>query len=233
MSKGIPSKKAFDAAVAIASTRGQITFLQDWPGSFCDFLVMTPYGILAVSVKRTRRIRAEVAEIAMDFNETLNMIRAADHCPGIYCEFWLWSPYGTMRFFEVEGFRLTELGLTGLPLVPLVTGKFSGQPGNSTETPATLPGIVQAGQTDSPEKGPGTTTGRKNPAAISLVPAPAQPAPPEPHYIQYLRHRNAEIQRKNEEAAVTGGKPVAGPTPVLPGPGEEGSPAENSPPGRA
>lgn len=233
MSKGIPSKKAFDAAVVIAGTRGQVIFLQDRPGSFCDFLVLTPYGILAVCVQRTRRIRADIAEIAMEFNETLNTIRAADHCPGIYCEFWLWSPYGTMRFFEVEGFRLTELSLTGLPLVPSVTGKFAGQPGDRTVEPENLPGLVQAGQADSPEKGAGAATGRKNPATVSPAPAPAQPAPAEPHYIRFLRRRNAEIQRKKEEATVTGGKPVAGPAPVLPGPGEGGSPAESDPPGRA
>jgi hypothetical protein len=233
MSKGMPSKKAFDAAVAIAGTRGQVIFLQDRPGSFCDFLVLTPYGIIAVCVRRTRRSRADIAEIAREFNGTLNTIRAADHCPGIYCEFWLWSPYGTMRFFEVEGLRLTELGLTGLPLVPAVTGKFTGAAIHRTEMPAILSGIVQAGQPDSPEKGAGTATGRKNPAAVSLVPAPAQPVPTEPHYIRFLRRRNAEIQRKKEGAAVTIGKPVAGPAPVLPGPGEGGSLSENGPPGRA
>jgi hypothetical protein len=83
----MPSKKAFDAAVGIAGTRGEVIFLKTWPGSACDFLIRTPYGIIAVSVRRTRRIRADIAEIAMEYNETLNQIRAADHCPGIWCEF--------------------------------------------------------------------------------------------------------------------------------------------------
>ena len=108
MSKGMPSQKAFDAAVAIAGTRGEVIFLKTWPGSACDFLIRTPYGIVAVTVRRTRRIRAGIDEIAYEYRETLNLIRAADHCPGIWCEFWLWSPYGTMRFFEIDGFRLTS-----------------------------------------------------------------------------------------------------------------------------
>jgi hypothetical protein len=233
MSKGMASKKAFDAAVASAGTRGQVIFLQDRPGSFCDFLVATPYGIVAVCVRRTRRIRADIAEIAMEFNGTLNTIRAADHYPGIYCEFWLWSPYGTMRFFEVDGLRLTELGPAGLPLVPTVTGKFAAAAINRTEMPAILPGIAPAGQEISPEKIPGSAPGPADPAAGPAAPAPARPAPAEPHYIRFLRRRNAEILRKKEEATATVGKPVAGPAPVQPGPGEGGSPAESGPPGRA
>ena len=232
MSKGMPSKKAFDAAVAIAGTRGQVIFLQDRPGTACDFFVLTPYGIIAVCVRRTRRIRAGIDEITYEYRETLNLIRAADNCPGVYCEFWLWSPHGTMRFFEVDGFRLTELSLTGLPLVPSVSGRFTGLPDTCRKTPAPLPDSGHAGQTNFPEKVSGTAAGQKNPAALSLVPAPALPAPAEPHYIRFLRRRNAEIQRSKEESRDTGGEPGARPSPVLPGPGEGGSPAEDGPPGR-
>ena len=205
----MPSKKAFDAAVAIAGTRGEVIFLKTWPGSACDFLIRTPYGIIAVSVRRTRRIRAGIDEIAYEYRETLNLIRAADNCPGIYCEFWLWSPYGTMRFFEIDGFRLNELSLTGLPLVPLVTGRFAGQPDTCKQTPATMPDTGRAGQPDSPEKVPGAAPHQKNPAAVSLFPPPARPAPAEPPSIRFLRRRNAEIQRKKEEARAAGGGPGA------------------------
>jgi hypothetical protein len=233
MSKGMPSRKAFDAAVAVARARGQVIFLQAGPDFASDFLVITPYGIIAVCVRRTRRIRTGIDEIAYEYRETLNLIRAADTCPGMYCEFWLWSPYGAMRFFQIEGFRLTEISLTGLPLVPAVTGKFAGQPGNCTKTPGIIPGIAPAGQRESPENVPGGATGQKNPAAVSPVLVPARPAPAEPHYIRFLRRRNAGIQRKKEEARAAGGEPGARPSPVLPGPGEGGSPAEGGPPGRA
>jgi hypothetical protein len=232
VSKGMPSRKAFDAAVAIASARGEVIFLKTRPGSACDFLIRTPYGIIAVTVRRTRRIRAGIDEIAYEYRETLNLIRASDTCPGIYCEFWLWSPYGTMRFFGIDGFRLTELSLTGLPLVPPVSGRFAGQPDTCMDTPATMPDTGHAGQTNFPEKVPGAAAGQKNPDAASMVPAPAQPAPAEPHYIRFLRRRNAEIQRKKEESRAAGGEPDARPSPVLPGPGEGGSPAESGPPGR-
>ena len=231
--KGRVSKKAFDAAVAIAGTRGEVIFLQDRPGSFCDFLVFTPYGIIAVTVRRTRRIRAGIDDIAYEYRETLNQIRSADTCPGVWCEFWLWSPYGAMRFFEIDGFRLNELSLTGLPLVPPVSTRFAGQPDTCTQKPAIIAGIAPAGQPDSPQNVPGAATGQKNPAAVSPVPAPARPAPAESPAIRFLRWRNREIQRKKEqESRPAGGEPGARPSPVLPGPGEGGSPAEGGPPGR-
>ena len=220
MSRGIPSQKAIDAAVAIARTRGQVIFLKDYPGSACDFLVITPYGIIAVCVRRTRQIRADIAEIAMVFNDTLNRIRAVDHCPGIWCEFWLWSPYGTMRFFAVDGFRLTELSLAGLPLAPVVTGRFAGQPAHPAEAPGNLSAGTPAGTPGSPGPAPGAAPEQKNPGPAPGV--PGRPAATEPHFIRFLRRRNAEVrQKKEEESRQTGKGPAAG-TP--PGAGDDALP---------
>jgi hypothetical protein len=208
MSRGKPSRKAFDAAVAAAKARGQVIFLRTYPGSACDFLIVTPYGIVAVCVRRTRRVQADIAEIAMAHNETLNGIRAADHCPGVSCEFWLWSPYGTMRFFLVEGPGLIELSPHGLPLVPPVTGRFAGQPANCTGSSENIPDNAPAGL----RSFPGNT-----PAALPAAPAPGKPAVRDPPYLRFLRRRNAEIQRrKEEESLATGRGTAAGASPLPP-----------------
>jgi len=203
MSRGMPSAKALDAALAIARARGRVVIVHTWEGYDCDFLIDSPHGLSAVCIRRTRRIRASLAEIAEHYRETLNMIRAGGHCAGVACEFWLWSPYGSMRFFQVEGFGLVELTLLGIPLMPPVTAKFSGMMETRRKSPKKIPGTISADEKISPGNSPGAD--RKSPGPAGAGPAPGTTREPAP--VRYLRWRNAELQRRKEEGRGAGGSP--------------------------
>jgi hypothetical protein len=202
MSRGMPSAKALDAALTIARARGRVVIVQTWEGCDCDFLIDSPHGLSAVSVRRTRRIRASLAEIAEHYRETLNAIRAGGHCSGVACEFWLWSPYGSMRFFQLEGFGLVELTLLGIPLMPPVTAKFSGTPDSKRKSAGKVPGNISDCENISPEKFPGAD--RKIPGPAGSGPAPGQAGIREPAPVRYLRWRNAELRQRKEEGRVAG-----------------------------
>ncbi len=249
MSRGRASEQAFAAAVAVARARGQVVFVRAWPTSACDFLLLTPYGIVAVCVRRTRRIRAEPEEIVRDYRETLNRIRANGHCAGISTEFWLWCPYGTMRFFLLEGFTLVEISIFGLPLVPSVTGeiagrskKYQGASGSPEKKPA-----EPYGNNSVPGEKPGTLAGKNSslnhfPGAFGQDnPAPnfsGRSRPRELPYLRYLRRRNAEIPEKSGEVAqrrssdpahsqISAREPL--PPPGKPPPGTISAPDHSSP----
>jgi len=217
MSRGRSSKKAYDAAVAVAPARGQVIPVQSWPGSACHFLLITPQGIVSVCVQRTRRIQAEIGKILQDYRDTLNQIRGSAHCAGISKEFWLWCPYGTMRFFVIDGFTLEEISVFGLPLVPPVTEKFIRKSPEKSGSSKNNPG-VPAGSTPAPQPGPGPAG---EPGLVT--PAASRPGAREPPYVRYLRKRNAPAGQEKEEAARARKKP--------PGPGRNAPPSgETVPP---
>jgi hypothetical protein len=195
----MPSAKALDAALAIARARGRVVIVHTWEGYDCDFLIDSPHGLSAVCIRRTRRIRASPAEIAEQYRETLNVIRAGGHCSGVACEFWLWSPYGSMRFFQVEGFGLVELTLLGVPLMPPVTAKFSGVPDMRRKSAGKITGDAPAGEKNSPDKFPGAGADPKMPGPAGASPATGQAGIRESAPVRYLRRRNAELQRRKEE----------------------------------
>jgi len=213
MSRGMPSRKALAAAVVVAGARGRVLFLKDSPGPAYDFLILTPYGVIAVTVRRTRHIRDCLEGILHDFREILDLIRAGDTCPGVYCEFWLWSPAGAMRFFQLEGFRLTELGITGLPLMPPVTGTFPGP-----VPPGDAQGIIPAGRPPGPGRIPdthaGTAAGRDDPGQPA-APGPALPTAADQSYARFLRNISAAIRRQKEAGGAVG-DPPAGHSPARP-----------------
>jgi hypothetical protein len=209
MSRGKRSAKALDAALAIGRARGRVILVHSWEGRDCDFLIDSPHGLTAVSVRRTRRIRASLAEIAEQYRETLNAVRAGGRCSGVAGEFWLWSPHGSLRFFEVDGFGLVELTILGIPLVPPVTAPFSGMPGPDRKSHGKIPGNAPAGEKCSPEKIPGA--GQKIPGPAGAGTVPVRTGIPDPVPVRYLRRRNAELQRQKEEGARAAGDP--------PGPG--------------
>jgi hypothetical protein len=222
MSRGMPSEKALNAALYVARGRGRVVMVGSWEGRDCDFLIDSPYGLSAITVRRTRRIRASLAEIAERYRETLNAIRAGGHCGGVACEFWLWSPYGSIRFFAVEGFELLELTRFGLPLMPPVTEKFGSMPATGRKIPEKIPDAAAGGPKNLPEKMPDTNAKESTPGPADT--AAGRPAPPEPAPVRYLRRRNAEIQRKKEETKAARQKKI--PEPARDPPGGTGNPPE-------
>lgn len=153
MSRGKPSGKALDAAVIVARARGQVLFLRQYPGALCDFLIITPDGIIAVCVRRALRLWSSIDEIMTMYQGTLGQIQAADHCKGVTCEFWLWAPYGTMRFFRLGDSTLAELSIYGLPLNASAANESLRQPEGSAGTPVNSYGNFVEGLKSSPPAG--------------------------------------------------------------------------------
>ncbi len=219
MTRGKSSNRALDAAVIVARARGQVLFLRPYPGSTCDFLLITQDGIFAVCVRRARRLWACIDEILKTFEETLCQIRAADHSTGIICEFWLWSAYGTMRFFRIDDDAgLVELDRYGLILAGSDAGR-SGWAGIHVNTSGNLVENQQnpesAGVVLCSQKIPGLT----GPVSVS-------PGISDPPYIRFLRKRNAALLSGREHGARPAGDGQnTASSPVLPGSGNAGSPA--------
>ncbi len=221
MSRGKPSGKALDAAVIVARARGQVIFLRQYPGALCDFLIITSDGIIVVCVRRALRLWSSIDEIMTMYQETLDRIRAADHCTGVTCEFWLWAPYGTMRFFRVGDSTLAELSMYGLPLAAAAGGS-ARHPEGSAGTPVNSFGNPVEGLKSSPSAGTALPEQKNRDPAGN---APVQPATREPPYIRFLRKRNDELKRRREEEARRGGGGSdTGASPVPTGAGNAGSP---------
>ena len=126
MSKGPRSDRALEAALPVASKRGEVMILEKHPGSCFDFLVSGPPGTSAVQVIRVPHIHGTLAGIAAEHTARIARICAAPLTFGITRELWFWSPWGTMRFFRIAGLPLTELDLLGNVRDTLVKGSGSG-----------------------------------------------------------------------------------------------------------
>jgi len=155
MSRGIPSKKALDAALPVAQARGEVMFFRQDPGTPCNFLINYAGGGAVVRIRRARRLHCTIPEIVVQNIEPLDLLRSATISPGITREFWLWSPYGTMRFFRVEDAGLIELDRKGEPLKPLVPGSAVGKKSSVAEDHLQITGNPSSGKNVSQEKSPG------------------------------------------------------------------------------
>jgi hypothetical protein len=198
MSHGFPSKKALDAALAIARKRGAVMFFEQVPGTPGTFEIDTPAGRTLVRIVRSLCIHGTLAGIAAEYLRPIALLRRAVLSAGTNRELWIWCPYGTMRFFRVEADGLTELDEKSeplkLPAAGSVAGKRSGRPKyyNANNAPAPQPDVV-------PEKSPGTIA--DPPGAPQKDPVQSPPAERESPAIRYLRRRMREMHPPAGSAA--------------------------------
>jgi hypothetical protein len=116
MSRGLPSKKALEAALPLAQLRGQVIFFRQDALAPGDFMIIGLEGIIVVRVKRTRQLRVTLTAVETQQQEALTLLRSADLVPEILRELWLWCPFGSMRFFRLENKRINELDRHGRPI---------------------------------------------------------------------------------------------------------------------
>jgi hypothetical protein len=226
MSRGRRSDRARAAAVPVAAMRGEVLFLNRRPDTCFDFIISGPSGTSAVRVGRALRIHGSLLEIAAEYTDTLDRIRAAALTFGMAREFWLWSPWGTMRYFRINGPLISELDLLGNERLPLVKGSLKGtmrprwrKRGKKSRgrVPESGPEECTDPGGDPSAPGSGEMTGRvsKTGPESETPPAPAGKIVHEPAPVRFLRRR---VSAK-KDAATPAGKAAAGP----PGKAEEDS----------
>ncbi|MDD1690537.1 MAG: hypothetical protein LUQ66_07740 [Methanoregula sp.] len=113
MSRGLPPKKALEAALLLARLRGQVIMFRQDAEAPGDFMIIGPEGIIVVRVRRTRHLRVTLKAVEFQQQEALALLHSADLVPEILRELWLWCPFGSMRFFRLEDQGLVELDRHG------------------------------------------------------------------------------------------------------------------------
>lgn len=212
MSRGPRSLRAIDAAMPVASRRGEVMVFAQRTGSCFDFMTGGPAGQTAVRVDRALRIHGTPAEIAVAHANVIDRMNAAALAPGVSRELWLWAPWGTMRYFRIEGATITELDLLGNIRLPLVKGALAGKKRQRWRKSRNISGTIAGpgpapGPDDSPVPG-------KVPQAAG-TPAPKTGTGREPAPVRYLRRRAAAMKPKREERP--GVSPPPGAPAGLPG----------------
>jgi hypothetical protein len=117
MSRGLPPKKALEAAYPLARLRGRVIFFRQDTDALGDFMIIGPEGIIVVRVRRTRHLRLGLKAIESQQREALAQLRLAVLIPEIIRELWLWCPNGAMRFFRLEEKGLAEMDRHGRQIV--------------------------------------------------------------------------------------------------------------------
>jgi len=117
MSRGLPPKKALQAAYMIARLRVQMIFFRQDTDALGDFMIIGPEGIIVVRVRRTRQLHGTLTAVEVQQREALTLLRSAVLIPEISRELWLWCPYGAMRFFRLAEKGLAEVDRHGRQIV--------------------------------------------------------------------------------------------------------------------
>jgi hypothetical protein len=116
MTRGPIPKKAIDAALAFARTRGIVSLCQRSRENVCDIIVHAKGITIDAAIRRCRRLHASLAEMEWLFPDTIARLRYVPDDPCRSREFWACSPHGVLRFFRVLQNGLVELGKDGEPI---------------------------------------------------------------------------------------------------------------------
>jgi hypothetical protein len=117
MSRGRSPRKALQAALPVAWSRGIVILCRKERGSICDFMIHAAEYTSVVLVQRCLRLHGSVAELEIQLAENIGRLRLVPQCPGRFLEIWAASPRCVLRFFRITGNgRLTELCRNGDPM---------------------------------------------------------------------------------------------------------------------
>lgn len=116
MTRGPIPRKAIDAAIAFARTRGVFSLCKRGKESMCDIVVHTKGITIDAVIRRCRRLHCPLAEMEQMFADAITHLRLVPDDPCRSRELWACSPYGVLRFFRVLGAGLVELGTDGEPV---------------------------------------------------------------------------------------------------------------------
>jgi hypothetical protein len=117
MTRGPIPRKAIEAALAYARTRGIVSICQRDGGNVCDIIVHVPGITIDAMIRRCRRLHGSLADMEWLFADAIARLRLVPDDPCRSRELWACSPYGVLRFFRVLQGGLVELGRDGEAVV--------------------------------------------------------------------------------------------------------------------
>lgn len=113
MSRGPIPKRAIEAALAVARTRGIASRCQRGSESVCDIVIHAQCVTIDAMIRRCRRLHAPPAELERQFEDTVAKLRLLPDNPCRSRELWTCSPRGVFRFFRVLNNCLAEIDFAG------------------------------------------------------------------------------------------------------------------------
>jgi hypothetical protein len=114
--KGVPGVntgripgRGYEAAVRVARDLGQLMFFTPSPKYPADFLIRGDQYLGLIAIRKSRRIRAVIAEILVRYALAISALRTFPAGGPVSRELWLYSRHGTIRFFRVNGTGIEEI----------------------------------------------------------------------------------------------------------------------------
>ena len=110
------TRRALPDALSYAYRRGHVQLAESGPDNIFSFTIVETELVAFIRVRYMARIRATPDEIAAEFRESLQRLRAIVENSAISRELWIRSKHGTFRFFRLTERGLVEINEHGQPL---------------------------------------------------------------------------------------------------------------------
>jgi hypothetical protein len=139
MTRGRRPRNAIDEAVEIAGRRGSVEQVTGKRDHAFDFIIIEPYRIVFVKVKRSQVSFTYALEILHRYQRDIASLHRVALTSVTAREFWVRSPNGTWQFFLIRHDSVVEIQADGryIPCgsLPVWTGDISGSPADGTNDP--------------------------------------------------------------------------------------------------
>ena len=137
MSRGRRPLNALDEAVEIAGRRGSVERVSGRRGIAFDFLIIEPFRVVFVKVKRSQTTFTYPLEILHKYQREIASLHRVALTSATAREFWVRSPPGEWQFFLVRHDSVMEVRADGRYIpresLPVETVDLSGTPADGTD----------------------------------------------------------------------------------------------------
>lgn len=116
MTRGPPPEKAIAVALPIAQARGFAVFCKRDRGGVCDIVIFGDGVTIVVRLARTKCINQSLADMEAQFAGAATCLRRVPATDRRSREIWACDYYNNLRFFQVNGTGLVEIGRDGKPV---------------------------------------------------------------------------------------------------------------------
>jgi hypothetical protein len=139
MTRGRRPLNAIDEAVEIAGRRGSVEQVTGKRGRAFDFIIIEPYRIVFVKVKRSQTSFTYAPDVLHRYQREIASLHRVALTSVTTREFWVRSPNGTWQFFLIRHDSVMEIRADGMYIpcesLPVRTGDLSGSPADGTNDP--------------------------------------------------------------------------------------------------
>jgi len=139
MTRGRRPCNAIDEAVEIAGRRGSVEQVTGKRGRAFDFIIIEPYRIVFVKVKRSQTSFTYAPDVLHRYQREIASLHRVALTSVTAREFWVRSPNGTWQFFLIRHDSVMEIRADGMYIpresLPVRTGDLSGSPADGTDDP--------------------------------------------------------------------------------------------------